>query len=391
MGKLFEVAERTGGSTMAVTLARTLLARKNRELNNVFFQLTPLCNLKCTMCYARMDKKDILDSGDHIMRFDEWKYYVDAAAEMGVLTLSLTGGECTIHPDFNRIYEYAYDQGLELYILTNLSNIDDTLFGLWSEKPPSSISFTVYGSSPETYERLCFNRDAYYKVYNNAERLIAHGFRVQPKFNCVHDNIDDLEEVDHFFRDRGLRLKIGNTLMQFGNCEHETIDLENVELEEFREKSLKIWCERNGKTVEEGREMQRTVLERDCKNTPKQPRAIKGIGCSAGRSQCHINWKGMMTPCVSLDSFQLDPRVYGFKECWEHIVKWADDVPRMTECECCVFRGRCISCLAYHYNDLGIYGKPSERLCWKRKYPEKAANEIKELVEKGLMKADESN
>ncbi len=389
MGRLFDIAESSGGSAKAVTLAQELLSRERRELSNVFLQLTPLCNLKCTMCYARMDQSDVRASGGHIMCFDEWKYYIDAAADMGVYTLSLTGGECTIHPDFKKIYAYAYDRGLNLYILTNLSNIDDELFDLWMNKPPSSISFTVYGSSPETYERLCFNRDACYKVYANAERLMSHGFPLQPKFNCVHDNINDMEAVEKYFRDRGFKIKIGDTLMRFGNCEHETIDLEKVEQEEFREKSLKIWCDRTGKTIEAGREAQKRSLEYDCMKTPKEPPALKGVGCSAGRTQCHINWRGMMTPCVSLDSYQLDPRVLGFRQCWDKIVKWADEVPAMTECACCVFRKRCISCIAYHYNDLGVYGKPSERLCWKRKYPDKAASEIKGLVEKGLLRTDE--
>ena len=86
---------------------------KNDFLTMMMLELTPLCNFKCPFCYARVSPEALKAKGVEIKRFDQWKKYIDEAAEMGCMEIALTGGECTLHPDFCKIYEYAYDKGFE--------------------------------------------------------------------------------------------------------------------------------------------------------------------------------------------------------------------------------------------------------------------------------------
>ena len=118
MGTLYD-AVKQGGDLSSYGQAVNALTKRNRFLYTAFFQLTPVCNLRCRMCYARLGPRDIARRGKRILRFEQWKWYIDEAVKEGLTELSLTGGECTLHPDFREIYAYAYDRGLQITVLTN--------------------------------------------------------------------------------------------------------------------------------------------------------------------------------------------------------------------------------------------------------------------------------
>ena len=98
--------------------------------------MTPLCNFRCAFCYSRVSPEELKKRNVSVKRFDEWKRYIDDAAQMHCMTLILTGGECTLHPDFAKIYSYAYDKGLTISVFTNGSNITDEIFEMFAQKPP---------------------------------------------------------------------------------------------------------------------------------------------------------------------------------------------------------------------------------------------------------------
>lgn len=388
MSSLYELAKKTQGSSTTFSKGLTLLTRKKHFLETVFLQLTPACNFSCKMCYAKMTADEISKSGVSVLRFDDWKYYIDSAADMGVLTLVLTGGECTLHPDFKKIYEYAYDRGLSVYVMTNASNIDDDLVSLWKRKPPQKVSMTVYGASYETYSHLCGNGNACAVVYDNIEKLLRNHIAIYPKYNTVKENYKDLPAVSKYFQDKGIEIAVAGDLLNFGKCDGDTVKSESVDSAIYEELSLKLWCEKYGKTISEGKEIRKKALEATIRSTPLKPLYSKGVRCSAGTNVCHINWQGLMTPCVSITAFLKDPREIGFKESWELLGEWAKEVPCLEECQCCYFRSKCTKCISFHYNDTGMFGKPSPRLCWKRKNPVEAEAIIQECIAKGIIRID---
>ena len=135
MGLLFDnITKKNDSSTYFQTIS--YLTKQKRSLHTAYFQLTPFCNLKCRMCYARLDPQYVLSNGKKIMRFDQWKWYIDEAVKEGLTDLSFTGGECTLHPDFCQIYLYAYNMGLQIYVLTNASYLTKEIFDLWNTQNP---------------------------------------------------------------------------------------------------------------------------------------------------------------------------------------------------------------------------------------------------------------
>ena len=383
MSILFNRLKEADGSFKTYAEVLSGLERQQLYLGNAYLQLTPLCNFSCTMCYAKMTLEEVQKSGQKILGFDEWKVYLDRFYEMGVSDISLTGGECTIHPDFEKIYTYAYDLGFGIAILTNGSQISDELYELFIEKPPTCIAVTVYGSKEETYLKMCGNREAYSKVFRNVVRLIQSGFNVKVKYTIVQENINDLQEVYNFFKGYGIQLKYQTHLLKFNNANEETISKVVVDEEEIKKVEKKMFGEKFQTDIDD----YDAIAVKAYRNRLKLPKT--GVRCAAGQSICHIRWDGQMTPCVSLETCVKDPRIIGFEKAWKSMNQWAQTAAVIEECDHCIHLLKCPSCIALHYNDTNVEGIPSPRLCWKRNHPEEAEAIEKRLVEKGLIVSGE--
>lgn len=326
---------------------------------------------------------EIESSGKHILRFEEWKWYIDQLHEMNTPTLTFTGGECLVHPDFEKIYSYSYDLGFGIVLLTNGTCITEKLFDLFCNKPPDNFSITVYGNSPETYEKLCGDRDGYQRVYANINKLLEHNFNLLIKYTITSENIVDLYDTYQYFKSKGIQLRYQESLIVFKKANPDTISQMTVDEDLFRNIEILI----NGDAFQH----EDDELDRSFVNIMRQSKKIlkKGIRCSAGRCICHIRWDGIMTPCVTFEDFLVDPRKVGMKSAWAQMNKWADNYLGLDECDRCPHQLRCHQCAALHYNDVGISGKPSPRLCWKHNHLEEAKIVEERLIRKGLVTSEE--
>ena len=55
------------------------------------FELLPLCNLSCKMCYVRKTRADVEAAGG-LIRAEQWLDWAKQARDMGLLYPLLTGG-----------------------------------------------------------------------------------------------------------------------------------------------------------------------------------------------------------------------------------------------------------------------------------------------------------
>ena len=57
------------------------------------FELTPVCNMSCNMCYVRKTPEELAQTGKRLRTVDEWMALADQMYQQGTLFLLLTGGE----------------------------------------------------------------------------------------------------------------------------------------------------------------------------------------------------------------------------------------------------------------------------------------------------------
>ena len=67
------------------------------------FELTPLCNLDCKMCYVHLTANQ-LKKEERLLSVDEWKKIIRQAVDAGMMYAVLTGGECLTYYGFKEIY-----------------------------------------------------------------------------------------------------------------------------------------------------------------------------------------------------------------------------------------------------------------------------------------------
>lgn len=349
-------------------------------LSNLIFELTPLCNFRCAFCYARVSPEELKKRNVSIMRFDEWKRYIDEAVEMKCMTLMITGGECTLHPDFVQIYSYAYDKGLNINVFTNGSNITDEMLALFTQKPPLRIFLTLYGNSPEVYEKVVGDGKYFSIVRKNVEALVARKFDVVLQGTFSADNVCDAEALYDYAASLGCEFRYSSELMTYGNYTAEMEKTLKADKDAINKASSNIWHKKRGLNPDEVNYLEK----RRVFPLPVNPDAV-GIKCNAGKNTCFIRHDAKMAACNTLDAKLIDTRGRALKECFAEMSAWANTVPRIKECEGCIHAVHCTTCVAAHYNDTHQFGVPSPRLCFKVKEPEKARAEQEFFAEHGYL------
>ena len=165
---------------MLTEYLHTKASRLGIPLNGTF-ELTPLCNMNCRMCYVRMDREQ-QESIAPLRTAEEWLELGRTAKERGMTYLLLTGGEPFLRPDFRQIMQGLHRMGFVMSINSNGTLIDESTVEWLKETPPVRINITLYGASDETYGRLCRNPRGFTQVTKAIRLLKEAGILV--KLNC---------------------------------------------------------------------------------------------------------------------------------------------------------------------------------------------------------------
>lgn len=312
-------------------------ARKNHIPLNGKFELTPLCNLDCKMCYVHLDTKQF--SKSQLLSVEIWEKIIDDAHSAGMMQASLTGGECLTYPGFDEIYLYLYNKGIVPCILSNgiLLNIDRIKF--LKRKPPSHIQITLYGSSDDAYEKVTGHR-AFSTVYHNLEMLrdekLHVGITLTPS-SYMRDDIRDLQEVAE-----SLKIPYGINANLITPRENTGRELKDLDVDEYME-IYRIWNE-----IKKEELTPVNIMELPDEN--RKGKSVYGLECGAGRSSFTIQYTGRMAPCPSLADITTDPLDEGFINAWHRLNKLVATYPMPGECSECVYHDVCMICPAIHNN-----------------------------------------
>ena len=166
------------------------------------FELSPVCNFSCHMCYVRKTKAELARLGKREITADEWIRMGKECRDAGMLYLLLTGGEPFLYPEFRRLYEALHEMGLLLILNTNGTLIDEETVGWLKDRAPSRVNVTLYGASRETYGRVCQNSDG----FELAERgCLGNGYKQRDAVPCRAEQLlDKLGRKDDCLRHDGL-------------------------------------------------------------------------------------------------------------------------------------------------------------------------------------------
>ncbi len=96
---------------------------------NGTFELSPLCNFSCRMCYVHLTPGQLAATGKRPLTDEEWLSIARDAVDSGMLYLLLTGGEPFLCPGFRGLYERLTGFGLVISVNSNGYLIDANTVG----------------------------------------------------------------------------------------------------------------------------------------------------------------------------------------------------------------------------------------------------------------------
>lgn len=320
------------------------------------FELTPVCNMNCRMCYIRMSEEQMKSKG-RLRTVDEWLNLAQQAKDAGMLFLLITGGEPLLYPDFRELFAALKKMGLFVSINTNGTLINEEMVEFFKKYPPYRINITLYGGSDETYKRLCRYENGYDKVIK-AVKLLKEA-KLSVKINCsiTSENVSDAEAILGMAKDFSTACSLGCYMFpptrrddkstcrftpeEAGKCQA-MVDKMRYEPKDFENNVKKIIA------VESG-ELKMEIPSR--------------FRCRAGRSSFWVTWNGRMNACGMIEGFDLEPFETGFDKCWKTINDSISNAVALKGCEGCKDRAICKVCPAIAAAETGDYNKKPEYLC----------------------------
>lgn len=321
------------------------------------FELSPVCNLNCKMCYVRKGKKQVEENGG-LKSADEWISLAEEAREAGLLYLLLTGGEPFLYPDFQHLYTRLSQMGFRISINTNGTLLDELTVNWLERMPPLQMNVTLYGGSESTYEALCGEGNAYTRTVRGIERLKDAGIRVRINATLTPYNIQDLELIKGIGERYGLPVK-ESTYMYPPIRRDRAMTGKNdrfppEEAGRLRARAAKLLWETD--SFQKERERACTcILQESLTEGTEMP-----MSCSAGKFAFWVNWEGRMTPCAMMREPTIPVFDEGFQRSWEYIKNESLKIRRNKKCSICAKREMCFACAAAAIAETGsCHGLPS--------------------------------
>lgn len=339
-------------------------ASRNKIPLSGTFELSPCCNLDCKMCYIRKTKQEVESLGGEI-NVDKWLKLAKECKDAGMLFLLLTGGEPFLYKGFKELYLELIKMGFIITINTNGTLIDEEVISWLVKNPPSRINMTLYGSSRETYDRLCNNPKAFDKAIKAAKLLKNAGISIKFNASMTPYNIEDLDELYKIAED--INIYIQATSYMFPPIRRDKAMIgcgDRFDAKEAAYYSVKI--DKHRLTEEEFRQRAKSmknnilIYEDDNEMVDIDP---EGLKCRAGKSCFWINWKGEMSPCGMMNEPISYPFKEGFINAWYNIIDKTKQITMPVECTKCKKRPICNVCGASAVAETGGYLQSPRYIC----------------------------
>lgn len=314
------------------------------------FELTDRCQLACPFCYVRRRPGD---AGGETDALDTAAVaaILDQLADAGCLWLALTGGDPLARRDFPDVYREARRRGFLITLMTNAVGVTPGIADLLADLPPFSIEVTLYGATPETYDRTTGTRGTFDRALAGIARLAERRLPLTLKTTVSTLNLHEFEAIAAHATRLGVPFRWDALLN--ARLDDGTLDTrlripaaEAVRLEAGSERVAESWR----KAGREG-------------PTPTDPGRL--FECAAGVTAFSVDPRGHLMPCLMVRAPAFDLRSGRFADGWDGPIRRAVEARRTGPNRCweCADARFCSICPGWGAVEHGDPEAPVEALC----------------------------
>ena len=321
------------------------------------FELTPVCNMDCKMCYVRLCKQEQEAIGP-LATADRWLKLAKTAKDAGMLYLLLTGGEPFLHPQFRQIMEGLHEMGFLVSVNSNGTMISEDTVSWLKTCPPVRINISLYGASNETYGRLCGNPMGFTQVTNAIRLLKEAGISVKLNCSLTPHNAADLPQMVQFAKENELYLQVA-TYMFPPVRKDSTMTGSN---DRFTPQEAAYYMAYGDYlTLGPERFLTQEIPEPIC---PEETCQGDGIRCRAGKCSFWITWQGNMTPCGMFPT-EGSPNAFEipFQRAWDQVKAYTASIRLPARCAGCSVKDLCRACGAMVITESGRFDRVPQYRC----------------------------
>jgi MoaA/NifB/PqqE/SkfB family radical SAM enzyme len=254
----------------------------------ISIELTNVCNLHCSYCLR--DEDDLYHTAARFFPADLLRKIVSRAKETyGVSYVSFTGGEVTIHPEFERIVEAVAAEGLQINFVTNGWHFDRVYPQILKHREAvRTVAFSLDGPTRETHDHWR-GPGSFTRVVRAITRCHASNIRFILKVGIRRDTVPHLQDFALFAARLGAAgLHFAHLLPTSAGMEIESA----LSLEERREAEQEISIISNIFKMPVG------IVTGYYNVDPSAP-------CAAllGKT-CNVDFRGRLTLCCNLSGYR---------------------------------------------------------------------------------------
>ena len=343
----------------------------------VVWNITYHCNLRCKHCYENAGPLRPGELPTNELTRAEKLAVVDELADSYVPTLSLSGGEPTIDPDFWAVAERATEHGLYLSMNTNGTTITKEFAARLRELDFAYVAVSVDAPTPELHDEFRGVSGAWERAVAGLRNVIAAGVNGVMSFTMSRDTYRMLPQMFELAEQLGCAKVM---VFNFVPCGRGTQNAAQIDLDpRQREEALEMMYEyaasaSKGSVCATAPQLgrvcemhQRSDLVPLAHTGPGRAGNLKILaeligGCGVARAYCALQPDGTITPCVYMPEVSLgNITSTRLLEVWHNhplLESLVDRSQLKGHCGVCDYREVCGGCRARAYAYTGDFHAP---------------------------------
>jgi radical SAM protein with 4Fe4S-binding SPASM domain len=189
------------------------------HLTSLQIELTSRCNERCVHCYIPHENK--------ITDIDDTLFYdlLDQCRDMGLLNLTLSGGEPLLHRHFLDFLRKAKGYDFSINILSNLTLLNDEIIAEMKANRLSSVQVSLYSMDPEIHDAITKMPGSFVKTHDAILKLIENDIPLQISCPTMKQNKDSYVDVLNWAQEHRVRAVTDYIMM--ARYDHSTGNLDN--------------------------------------------------------------------------------------------------------------------------------------------------------------------
>jgi len=350
-----------------------------RSPRNLDIELTARCNLRCRYCYffnnPAVEYRDL--------PADEWLKFFDELGSLGVMSLTLAGGEPFIREDLPLLLEGIIRNHMRFSFLSNGTLITDKIAAFIAGTGRCEhVQISIDGSCAAVHD-TCRGKGSFEGAVRGIRTLQRHGIKVAVRVTIHRNNVHDLENTAHFLlNELGLPNFSTNAAGYMGTCCKNADDLllSTAERKEAMATLLRLSTKYPGRISSNAgpltdARMWGRMEEARGKGEPAFHNGGRLTACGCPSTKISVRADGTIVPCNMLSHIELGHiNQDGLAKIWE-------DSPALNQlrnrhtipltgfefCSGCDYTAYCTgNCPGLAYSITGTVDHPSPDACLRR-------------------------